>query len=75
METWNENYFSKFEFIIHCGSEIFGYFSCNLITSELSYQECGTSGVIVFEHSQMLSKKQVSKLLPYIRIGDFEIYR
>lgn len=72
---WTEDYFSKFEFIIHCGCEIFGHFECHLIMSELSYQECGNTGVIVFEHSQKLSEKELSKMLPYILLSDFERYR
>lgn len=74
MEVWTEGYLSKFKFIINCGGENFGYMTCNLLTSELSYQEFGVTGVIVFEHSQPLSKKEVFKLLPYIRLSDFENY-
>lgn len=54
---WTKEYFSKIEFIIHSGCEIFGYFKCNLINSELSYQESGNTGIIVFELSQKLSEK------------------
>lgn len=68
IETWIKDYFSKIEFVIHTFDENLGYMACNLLTSELSYQECGVTGVIVFEHSQVLSKKQVSKLLSYIRV-------
>ena len=73
--AWTEDYFSKFEFIIHCGYENFGYFSCNLIINELSYQECGNTGFLVFEHSQRLSKRELSKMLPYILLSNFEHYR
>ncbi|WP_438830910.1 hypothetical protein [Streptococcus pluranimalium] len=72
---WNENYFSKFEFVIHCGCEIIGYFECNLMMSELSYQECGNTGVIVFEYSHKLSEKELSKILPHILLSDFGQYR
>lgn len=72
---WNENYFSKFEYIIHCGCEIIGHFECNLMMSELSYQECGNAGVIVFEHSRKLSEKELTKILPYICLSDYERYR
>lgn len=72
---WNENYFSKFEFVIHCGCEIIGYFECNLIMSELSYQECGNTGVLVFEYSRKLSEKELTKLLSFICLSDFERYR
>lgn len=72
---WTKEYFSKIEFIIHCGCEIFGYLECNLINSELSYQECGNTGIIVFEHSQKLSEKSLSKLMNYTRLIDFEQYR
>ncbi|NQG96494.1 hypothetical protein HO675_00005 [Streptococcus suis] len=72
---WNEHYFSKFEFVIHCGCEIIGCFKCNLIMSELSYQECGNTGVLVFEHSRKLTEKELTKLLPFIRLSDFERYR
>ena len=73
--TWTKEYFSKIEFIIHCGCEIFGYFECNLMNSELSYLECGNTGMIVFEHSQKLSEKVLSKLMKYTRLIDFEKYR
>lgn len=43
--------------------------------SELSYQECGNTGVLVFEHSCKLSEKELTKLLPFIRLSDFERYR
>lgn len=72
---WNEKFFSKFEFLIHCGCEIIGHFECNLIMSELSYQECGNTGVLVFEHSRKLSEKELTKLLPFIRLSDCERYR
>ena len=72
---WTKEYFSKIEFIIHCGCEIFGYFECNLMNSELSYQECGNTGMIVFEHSQKLSEKALSKLMKYTLLIDFEKYR
>ncbi|HFI0055475.1 TPA: hypothetical protein ACGORU_001818 [Streptococcus suis] len=72
---WNENYFSKFEFVIHCGCEIVGYFECNLMMSELSYQECGNTWGIVFEHSRRLSEKELTKLLPYVCLSDYERYR
>lgn len=69
---WTKEYFSKIEFIIHCGCEIFGYLECNLMNSELSYQECRNTGIIVFEHSQKLSEKSLSKLMNYTRLTDFE---
>ena len=72
---WTKEYFSKIEFSIHSGCEIFGYFKCNLINSELSYQESGNTGIIVFELSQKLSEKNLSKLLKYTRLIDFEPYR
>lgn len=72
---WTKEYFSKIEFIIHCGCEIFGYLECNLMNSELSYQECWNTGIIVFEHSQKLSDKSLSKLMNYTRLIDFEQYR
>ena len=72
---WTKEYFSKIEFIIHCGCEIFGYLECNLMNSELSYQECGNTGIIVFEHSQKLSEKSLSKLMNYTRLIDFDQYR
>ncbi|HEL9634641.1 TPA: hypothetical protein U0K44_001509 [Streptococcus suis] len=72
---WNENYFSKFGFVIHCSCEIVGYFECNLMMSELSYQECGNTGGIVFEHSRRLSEKELTKLLPYVCLSDYERYR
>lgn len=72
---WTKEYFSKIEFIIHCGCEIFGYVECNLMNSELSYQECGNTGIIVFEHSQKLSDKSLSKIMNYTRLIDFEQYR
>lgn len=72
---WTKEYFSKIEFIIHCGCEILGYLECNLMNSELSYQECGNTGIIVFEHSQKLSEKSLSKLMNYTRLIDFEQYR
>lgn len=72
---WTKEYFSKIEFIIHCGCEIFGYLEYNLMNSELSYQECGNTGIIVFEHSQKLSEKSLSKLMNYTRLIDFDQYR
>ncbi|CYU68516.1 TPA: hypothetical protein ACGO7B_002109 [Streptococcus suis] len=73
--TWNKDYFSKIEFIIHIGNTAFGYFKCNLMMSELSYQECGNTGTIIFEHSQKLSEKELSNLLPYVLLSNFESYR
>ena len=72
---WDKEYFSKFEFIIYCGCEIIGYFMCNLMTSELSYQESSNRGIISFEHSQKLSEKALSKLMLYTHLIDFEQYR
>ena len=72
---WNKDYFSKIEFIIYCGCEIIGYFKCNLMTSELSYQESSNRGIISFEYSQKLSEKALSKLMKYTRLIDFEKYR
>ncbi|MGS4809910.1 hypothetical protein [Streptococcus sp. Z554] len=72
---WTKEYFSKIEFIIYCGCEIIGYFKCNLMNSELSYQESGVTGRLSFEHSQKLSEKYLSKLMNYTRLIDFEQYR
>ena len=72
---WTKEYFSKIEFIIYCGCEIIGYFKCNLMTHELSYQESTNRGTFSFEYSQKLSEKSLSKLMHYTRLIDFEQYR
>lgn len=68
-------YFSKIEFNIKApGNEPIAKFTCDLSTSELTYQEAGNTGAIVFEHQLTLTKWEKSGLLPHIRLSDFEVY-
>ncbi|CQR24369.1 hypothetical protein BN1356_00718 [Streptococcus varani] len=73
--TWNESYFSKFEFKIHSGYETVAILLCDVINGELSFQQVGNTGMIIEDHAFHLKEKQLSKLYKYIQVDDFEVYR
>lgn len=72
-------YFSKFEFTTYQISKQSGIVTdrivCNIPYKELSYQEFDRDGEVTYYFAHHLTDAEISKILPYIDIHDFEPFR
>lgn len=69
---WTEEYFSKFEFRINVARQGNATLLCDVQNAELSYQEFSSDGELRFNVAVNLSEENLSELLPYIRVKDYE---